>query len=113
LAELDAFIGELRREGLAPNGYLVVRALKFALPCSCLVMAALGLALSLKASPRRSGFGPKIGLAVATGVGYWIVLGITVSLGKSGLMPPWTAVWTPNFLFGGIALSIFLYDEET
>lgn len=113
LAELDGFIRDLRRRGLDPSGYVVMRALKFALPFSCLVMAALGLALSLKSSPRRSGFGPKIGLAVAAGVGYWLVLGIMVSFGKSGLMPPWPAVWIPNFLFAGLALSIFLYGEET
>jgi lipopolysaccharide export system permease protein len=113
LAELNGFIRDLRRRGLDPSGYMVMRALKFALPFSCLVMAALGLALSLESSPRRSGFGPKIGLAVAAGVGYWIVLGIMVSFGKSGLAPPWAAVWIPNFLFGGLAFSIFLYGEET
>jgi len=113
LTELNQFIADLRRRGLDPKGYLVVRALKFALPFSCLVMAALGLALSLNQTPRRSGMAPKIAIAVAAGVGYWLVLGIMVSFGKSGLISPWPAVWTSNVLFGGIALSIFLYGEET
>ena len=112
LAELDRFIAELRRNGLAPAAYLVVRAMKFALPFSCLVMAALGFAGSLEPTPRRSALGGKIAFAVASGVGYWVVLGFTVSLGKSGILPAWPAAWTPNLLFAGLAMSIFLLGEE-
>jgi lipopolysaccharide export system permease protein len=112
LAELDRFIAELRRNHLAPAAYLVVRSLKFALPFSCLVMAALGFAGSLEPTPRRSALGAKIGFAVASGIGYWIVLGFTVSLGKSDLLPPWPAAWAPNLLFASLALAIFLLGEE-
>jgi lipopolysaccharide export LptBFGC system permease protein LptF len=51
-------------------------------------------------------------LAVATGVGYWMILGVCVSLGKSGLMPAWPAAWIPNFAFGALAVSTFLLGEE-
>jgi lipopolysaccharide export system permease protein len=112
LAEIGEFISELRRKGLDPAGYLVVRALKFALPASCVILAALGIAFSLEVRPRISGLGVKLALALATGVGYWIILGFTVSLGKSGVLPATLAAWLPDFLFGLVALSLFLFGEE-
>jgi LPS export ABC transporter permease LptG len=112
LAELDEFIAELRREGLDPAGYLVVRALKFALPASCVILAALGIAFSLEVKPRQSALGLKLALALVTGVGYWVILGFTVSLGKSGILPAALAAWLPDFLFGLLALSFFMFGEE-
>jgi lipopolysaccharide export system permease protein len=112
LSQLDQFIAELQRNGFVPADYLVVRALKFALPFSCLVMAALGFASSLEATPRHSGVAAKIGFALASGVGYWMVLGFSVSLGKSGIIPPWPAAWMADLVFGLVAISLFLLGEE-
>ncbi len=112
LAELDAFIAELRRKKLDPAGYLVLRAMKFALPASCVILAALGVAFSLEVRPRSSGLGFKFALALATGIGYWMILGFMVSLGKSGIIPATLAAWLTDFLFGLLALSFFLFGEE-
>ena len=112
LSELNRFIDELGRYGVVPAALRVLRALKFALPASCLVMAALGLAGSLEPTPRRSALGAKIAFAVGAGVGYWILLGFTVSLGKAGVVSAWPAAWLPNLLFGALALSLFLLGEE-
>ena len=112
LRELNQFIDALGRYGAVPAELRVLRALKFALPASCLVMAVLALAGSLEPTPRRSGLGKKIGLAVGAGVGYWLILGFTVSLGKAGLVAAWPAAWLPNLLWGALALSLFLLGEE-
>jgi lipopolysaccharide export system permease protein len=112
LWELDRYIAGLREKGLDPGGYVVDRDLKFALPLSCLIMVALGVVLSLDPLPRRLSLGRSFGLALAIGFGYWLILGITSSLGHSGLMPAWTAAWIPNLLFSVIALSLFLFGEE-
>lgn len=112
LWELDEYISSLQRKGLDPGGYLVDRDLKYAMPVSCLIMVALGMALSLDPLPRHLSLGRSFGLAIAIGFGYWLAFGITSSFGRSGLMSPWLAAWMPNIVFSLIALSIFLFGEE-
>jgi lipopolysaccharide export system permease protein len=112
LWELDRYIAGLREKGLDPGGYVVDRDLKYAMPLSCLIMVALGVVLSLDPLPRRLSLGRSFGLALTIGFGYWLALGITSSLGHSGLMPAWTAAWIPNVLFTVIAFSLFLFGEE-
>src|SRR5262249_52275138 len=45
LWELDRYIRDLQHKGLDPGGYLVDRDLKYAMPLSCIIMIALGIAL--------------------------------------------------------------------
>ena len=112
LWELDEYIASLKRKGLDPGGYIVDRDLKYATPVSCLIMVALGMALSLDPLPRHLSLGRSFGLAIAIGFGYWLAFGITSSFGRSGLMSAWWAAWLPNIVFSLIALSIFLFGEE-
>jgi len=112
LWELNDYIASLKQKGLDPGGYIVDRDLKYAMPISCLIMVALGMALSLDPLPRNLSLGRSFGLAIAIGFGYWLAFGITSSLGRSGLMPAWVAAWLPNTTFALIAFSIFLFGEE-
>ncbi|MGA2409584.1 MAG: LPS export ABC transporter permease LptG [Candidatus Binataceae bacterium] len=112
LWELDHYISTLRRKGLDPGGYLVDRDLKYAMPISCIIMVALGLALSLDPLPRSLTLGRSFGLAIAIGFGYWLAFGLTSSLGRSAIIPPLIGAWTPNVVFATLALSIFLFGEE-
>ena len=112
LWELDRYIGNLRDKGLDPGGYVVERDLKYATPLSCLIMVALGMALSLDPMPRNLSLGRSFGLAIAIGFGYWLSLGLTSSLGESGIIAPWVAAWTPNAIFAVLAFAIFLFGEE-
>ena len=112
LWELDRYIADLRSKGLDPGGYVVDRDLKYAMPLACLIMAALGMALSLDPLPRNLSLGRSFGLAIVIGFAYWTSLGITSALGRSGLLPAAVAAWVPNFMFSMIAISIFLFGEE-
>jgi len=112
LWELDRYIEELRRNGLDPGGYLVDRDLKYAMPFSCLIMVALGIALSLDPLPRNLSLGRSFGLALGIGFGYWFAFGITSSLGESEILPAWFAAWAPNGLFAMLAVGIFMFGEE-
>jgi lipopolysaccharide export system permease protein len=112
LWELDHYIATLRRKGLDPGGYVVDRDLKYAMPLSCVIMVALGLALSLDPLPRSMSLGRSFGLAIGIGFGYWLAFGLTSSLGRSGIIPPLAAAWTPNFVFATLASAIFLLGEE-
>ena len=112
LWELDRYIHQLRRKGLDPGGYAVDRDLKYTMPPACLIMVALGIALSLDPRPRNLGLGRSFGLAIGIGFGYWLVLGLTASLGRSGLIPAWLAASVSDLVFLTIAGSIFLFGEE-
>ncbi len=110
--ELTRYIRGLRRKGLDPGGYLVDRDLKYAMPLSCLIMAALGMALSLDPLPRHLSLGRSFGLAIVIGFGYWLAFGLTSSLGHNDTLPAWAAAWAPNILFTILAAGIFLFGEE-
>jgi lipopolysaccharide export system permease protein len=112
LWNLDHYIEDLRDKGLDPGGYIVDRDLKYAMPLSCLIMVALGMALSLDPMPRSLSLGRSFGLAIGIGFGYWLAFGLTSSLGRSGVIPAAAAAWTPNVIFALLALSIFLFGEE-
>lgn len=112
LWELDHYIHDLRSKGLDPGGYIVDRDLKYAMPLACLIMVALGMALSLDPMPRSLSLGRSFGLAIGIGFGYWLAFGLTSSLGRSGIIPAAAAAWTPNAIFATLALAIFLFGEE-
>lgn len=112
LWELDRYIKDLKSKGLDPGGYLVDRDLKYAMPLSCLIMAALGVVLSLDPLPRHLSLGRSFGFAILIGFGYWVSAGLTSSLGHSGTLPAWFAAWSPNLLFAMLAAGIFLFGEE-
>jgi lipopolysaccharide export system permease protein len=112
LWQLDSYIHSLRRKGLDPGGYFVDRDLKYAMPLACVIMAALGLALSLDPLPRSLSVGRSFTLAIAIGFGYWLMFGLTSSLGRSGLLAAWLAAWIPNLTFTILAASLFLFGEE-
>ncbi len=112
LWELDRYIADLRSKGLDPGGYVVDRDLKYAMPLACLIMAALGMALSLDPLPRNLNLGRSFGLAIVIGFAYWTSLGITSARGRSALLPAVIAAWIPNFMFAMIAIAIFLFGEE-
>ncbi|MGH7934348.1 MAG: LPS export ABC transporter permease LptG [Candidatus Binataceae bacterium] len=112
LWELNRYILNLRGKGLDPGGYIVDRDLKYAMPLACVIMVALGIALSLDPLPRHLSLGRSFGLAIGIGFGYWLAFGLTSSLGRSNIMPAWIAAWLPNTTFAIIAMSIFLFGEE-
>jgi lipopolysaccharide export system permease protein len=112
LWELDRYIRDLRRKGLDPGGYVVDRDLKYAMPLACIIMAALGVALSLDPLPRSFTLGRSFGMAIAIGFGYWLFFGLTSSLGRSDVIPAWVAAWTPNLVFTILAGAVFLFGEE-
>jgi lipopolysaccharide export system permease protein len=101
-AELGAYIEALRRSGSDVNKLRVERALKIAIPVTCLIIALFGAPLSLS-SPRA---GPAFGIAVslATTVLFLLVINLAKAVGNGGVVNPLVAAWAPNALFLGAAL---------
>jgi len=112
LWELQRYVQFLSEKGLDPRNYQVDLWLKYALPFGCLMMAALGMVLSLDPLPRNVSLARSFALALGIGFGYWLAMGLTTSLGKSGVLAPWLAAWLPNLTFSTLAAALFLVGEE-
>jgi lipopolysaccharide export system permease protein len=76
-------------------------------------LVMVGLCIPLAARFRRGG---GLGLLFAAGVGlgfvYFVLDGMSTSLGELGFVPPWMAVWTPVLLFGCVAGFLTFRTEQ-
>ena len=52
-----------------------------------------------------------IGVGTAVGFSYWVLLGLSTSLGQSGAVPPLVAAWAPNAIYALLAAVLFLWSE--
>ncbi|MBI1723363.1 MAG: LptF/LptG family permease [Gemmatimonadetes bacterium] len=104
-AELGRYVGTLERSGSDANKLHVERALKIAIPLTCIIIALFGAPLGLTGA--RSG--PTYGVAVslATTIVFLIVIQISRAVGAGGVIPPLLAAWLPNGIFGLAGLVLF------
>ena len=101
--ELREYVAELRAEGYDVRRYVVDLHGKVSFSLISVIMALLGVPWAIR-SGRQGGVAFGIGLAVIIGVVYWIVLGFSLALGRSGALPPVAAAWGPHALFGAFGL---------
>lgn len=101
-AELTRYIEALQRSGNDTSKIEVDRALKIALPATCLVIALFGAPLAVS-SPRQ---GTAIGIAISLGttVLFLSLIQLSKAVGVTGIVNPVAAAWAPNVLFLGAAL---------
>ena len=100
--ELSRFIAALERSGGDANELKVERALKIAIPITCLIIAIFGAPLAT--STKRGGAAYGIGISLATTVIFLMLIQITKAIGGGGVIPPNIAAWIPNALFGVLGL---------
>jgi lipopolysaccharide export system permease protein len=101
-AELTRYIDALKRSGNDTSKIEVDRALKIALPATCLVIALFGAPLAVT-SPRQ---GATIGIAIslATTVIFLSLIQLSKAVGVTGVVNPVAAAWAPNVLFMAAAV---------
>jgi lipopolysaccharide export system permease protein len=100
--ELGEYIEGLRRSGNDVNKLRVERALKIAIPVTCLIIALFGAPLSL--SSPRAGAAYGIAISLATTVLFLLIINLAKAIGRGGIIDPLVAAWAPNVLFLGAAL---------
>jgi lipopolysaccharide export system permease protein len=49
---------------------------------------------------------------VAIGFSYFLLDGITLTLGETGIVPSWMAAWTPLMAYSALAITLVLRAEE-
>jgi lipopolysaccharide export system permease protein len=100
--ELTRLIAALERSGVDANLLRVERALKLAIPVTCIIIALFGAPLAT--STQRGGAAYGIGISLATTIVFLMLIQLTKAIGGKGLIPPDYAAWVPGALFGAIGL---------
>jgi lipopolysaccharide export system permease protein len=98
LKDLWRFIMRNKASGLKTDSYEVDFHARVSMSFIPLVMALLVVPFSVR--PRRQGaLGRDVSICIGLIMVYWILFSISLSLGRSGTMQPWVAVWTPSLFF--------------
>lgn len=101
-SELGRYITALERSGGDGRQLTVQRALKIAVPATCIIIALFGAPLAVT-SPRASGaFG--VAISLGTTVFFLMLIQLSQGVATSGMLPPTLAAWIPNILFGLVGL---------
>ena len=98
--ELGRYIAALERSGADANELKVERALKIAIPITCIIIAIFGAPLAT--SSQRGGAAYGVGISLAVTVIFLMLIQITKAVGQGGVIPPTLAAWLPNILFGAL-----------
>jgi lipopolysaccharide export system permease protein len=77
---------------------------------SAWLMIAICVPLALRFR-RAGGIGYLFTIGVALGFGFFMLDGISLTMGELGLLPPWLAAWLPLAIFGGAASAMLLRAE--
>jgi lipopolysaccharide export system permease protein len=103
-AERGRYIDALKRSGNDANKLIVERALKLALPATCLIIALFGAPLAVT-TPRASPAGG-VALSLAIALVFLLLTQLTKAIGAGGVVNPLVAAWFPNviFLFAALVL---------
>jgi len=108
--ELESFSEKIQAEGYDATPYRVGMQIKLAFPVINFLMVLVGIPIALRL---RTGGTP---LAVSVGIGtcflYLVLMGLTRSLGLSGMLPPFLAAWVANLAFFLIGIYLMMQLES-
>lgn len=108
--ELGRYIAALERSGSDVNELRVERALKLAIPVTCIIIALFGAPLAT--THQKGGAAWGIGVSLAITIAFLGMIQLTKAVGGKGLMDPEMAAWSPNVIFG-LAGAILLARVRT
>ncbi len=103
--ELFRYVQNVEAEGYDATTYRVDLQIKIALPFIAVVMCIVGTGMAVR-EKIKSGLPMGITYGLGTAFLYWVSYSFCVSLGYGGVLPPFLAVWTANFVF--LCLGFFL-----
>jgi LPS export ABC transporter permease LptG len=106
VAQLRTHIDELRDSGFNVVPAMVELQRKIAFPFVTLVMTLVALPFGITMGRRGTLYG--IGLAIVLALGYWLLFSVFLAIGRTGLLSPALAAWTPNIIVVGCAIYLLL-----
>lgn len=103
LGDLYKFIEKEKTRGSSNiNVYLVVLYKKFSIPVSAFILTIIAVAVS--SMKRRGGMGMNLAIGIILAFGFVFLDKIFGVLAEKSSTPPLLAVWTPNIIFGILAI---------
>ncbi len=103
LPELIKFIDKEKARGNANiNTYLVVLYKKYSLPVTAFILTII--AVSVSSMKRRGGMGVNLAIGIVLAFTYIFFDKIFGTMAEKSSIPPFVAVWFPNFVFGLLAI---------
>jgi len=105
-AELGRYIDAVERSGAEAGKVRVMRALKLAVPATCIIIALFGAPLAM--TSYRAGTAIGIGISLATTIVFLLLVQLSQALGAGGLVKPELAAWLPNAIFSVAAVVLLL-----
>lgn len=96
--ELGKYIQAVERSGGDADELRVERALKLAIPVTCIIIAMFGAPLAT--STQRGGAAYGIAVSLATTIVFLVMIQLTKAIGAKGILDPDLAAWVPNAVFG-------------
>ena len=103
LGELNRFIDKEKSRGSSNiNVYTVVLYKKYSLPVSAFILTIIAVAVS--AMKRRGGMGLNLALGIGLAFSFVFMDKIFGVLAEKSSLSPIIAVWTPNIIFGFLAI---------
>jgi len=98
VGEMGKYLTALRESGYQPDRLSVRWHQKFAYPLSAFIMVLLALPYGLNRGGRRVTTMQSVAIALAVGIGYFILVAAFEKMGEAGLLPPMVGAWGPVVL---------------
>jgi len=111
-SEMRDYVKRLKTSGYDTVTYEVDLYNKIAFPISSLLMVLISVPLSIN-KVRSGGAAKGFAFAVLIAFIYWTLMSVGASLGKSGAIPPYLAVWFANIFFGIITVFVLVRMQRT
>lgn len=103
LNELNKFIDKEKARGSSNiNVYLVVLYKKYSIPVSAFILTIIAVAVS--SMKRRGGMGVNLAIGIILAFAFVFLDKVFGVLAEKSSAPPMLAVWTPNIVFGILAI---------
>jgi lipopolysaccharide export system permease protein len=111
LAAVRDRIKVVEARGLDASELRVDLHAKFALPLAGLVSVLVGFPLAARGG-RRFGLARNVSLGLIAGFAYWVTMAVAVAAGRTGMLPPAVAAWSPDIIFGGTGALLYAWSER-
>ncbi|MBF0525783.1 MAG: LPS export ABC transporter permease LptG [Deltaproteobacteria bacterium] len=107
VAEISNYINKIKTEGYNATRYEVDLHAKIAFPLVSVILGLIGISVAL-GKGNKGGLAGGIGISIAFSFFYWVFFGFSVSMGYSGLLPPFLSAWLANITFGLFGAYLFM-----
>jgi LPS export ABC transporter permease LptF/LPS export ABC transporter permease LptG len=104
--QLGQYIASLRQAGFDTARLAVQWQKKFAFPLIAAIIVLLSAPFAFLVGTRGAIGG--VALAVGIGIVYWATAALFEAMGSIGQLPPLLAAWSPDAIFGFLAIYFFL-----